>query len=280
MLAPVGAVRSSGGETWEMAVRAPHPGLAGHVGDHCGYRELGGPVQRREVPHAGVVLIVSFGDPIDVACGGGHAATFGSFVAGLTQQHVTTIHAGPQHGIQVDLTPLGAHRLLGVPMQELADSVVELDAVRGREAGELADRLASADGWAARFDLLDSVLLGWLDRGPPVDAPVAWAWRQLDASSGRVPVAALADEIGWSRRHFADRFLRQVGLAPKATARVLRFANAVTLLGTRPGGLADVAAEAGYADHSHMVREFRSLAGCTPSELAAPVPADLPFRSP
>lgn len=34
-------------------------------------------------------------------------------------------------------------------------------------------------------------------------------------------------------------------------------------------GIADIAAAAGYADHSHLVRDFRSLAGCTPSQLVA-----------
>ncbi len=33
--------------------------------------------------------------------------------------------------------------------------------------------------------------------------------------------------------------------------------------------IADVAAECGYADHAHLVREFRALAGCTPSKYVA-----------
>jgi transcriptional regulator GlxA family with amidase domain len=97
---------------------------------------------------------------------------------------------------------------------------------------------------------------------------VAWAWRQLEQSHGSVAIGVLAEEIGWSRRHFVDRFRDHVGLAPKPSARVLRFARASALLtsGRRPVG--EVAARCGYADQSHLVRECRRLAGCTPSELA------------
>jgi AraC-like DNA-binding protein len=71
----------------------------------------------------------------------------------------------------------------------------------------------------------------------------------------------------------------QVGLAPKPAARVLRFQRAAELLlppgpdgGSRARAarsVADVAATCGYADHAHLVREFRTLAGCTPTEYLA-----------
>jgi transcriptional regulator GlxA family with amidase domain len=83
-----------------------------------------------------------------------------------------------------------------------------------------------------------------------------------------VPVSVLADEIGWSRRHFVARFRHHIGLAPKAAARVLRFTRAVRLLtGGDAASISAVAAACGYADHSHLVRDFRDLAGCTPTAL-------------
>jgi AraC-like DNA-binding protein len=105
---------------------------------------------------------------------------------------------------------------------------------------------------------------------------VAWAWRQLATSHGCVAIGDLADETGWSRRHLTVRFKEQVGLAPKRTARVLRFARAVRLLTAWGSGrIGHVAAECGYADHSHLSREFTRLAGCSPSELLGGAPAGL-----
>jgi AraC-like DNA-binding protein len=260
---------------WELAHGAPDPFLAGSVRGYCGYVERSTtPVQRREVPHGGVVLILSFGDPIDVVTEKGSTPRrrrLRSFVAGLHDAPVVTRYEGTQHGVQIDLTPLGAYRLFGLPLRELANQAVELDAVRGREIDRLIDRLVSEPGgWEARFEIVDLMLGNWLADGADPDRSVAWAWHQLEQSHGAVAVADLADEIGWSRRHFASRFREQIGLAPKPTGRVLRFRRAVDLIGRLPGRtIADVAAAAGYADHSHLVREFRALAGCAPSELLA-----------
>jgi AraC-like DNA-binding protein len=254
-----------------MAFRRPHPALSGIVaGTYCGYAERADTrFRRREVANAHVTLIFSFGEPLDVVEMPG-TATDGrrltSFVAGLHDGYAITEYQGHQHGLQVGLTPFGAARVLGAP-HEMAGECVSLDDLLGPFADELTDRLASAPGWAARFELIDRVLAERAAEGPEPDRAVVWAWNQLERSHGDVPVRVLAEEIGWSRRHFASRFRSQVGLAPKPAGRVLRFRRAADLLQAGPvRSIADLAAACGYADHSHLVREFRTLAGCTPSE--------------
>ena len=48
----------------------------------------------------------------------------GSFAAGPYLRPVVTEHDGEQEGIQVDLEPLAARRLLGLPMSELTERCV------------------------------------------------------------------------------------------------------------------------------------------------------------
>ena len=253
-----------------MAEKAVPTALAPFL-DYCGYEERpDGRMQRREVPIGRVVVILCLGEKLEVhdvpqspvAAPG----TIGSFVAGMGDGPVL-IENGEQHGFQLDLTPLGAYRLLGLPMNELTNQVVELADVRGPAAAELVDRLASTPSWNERFALLDAELTRWVDDGPLPDPAVAWAWDQLDGSDGAAEIGVLADETGWSRRHFIKMFRDQVGLAPKATARVLRFNRARLLLSERRPGtsITDVAMASGYADHSHLTREFKRMAGCTPS---------------
>jgi AraC-like DNA-binding protein len=259
---------------WTMRFRAPHPALAGVVGGaYCGYVEDAvGPFRRREAATGHVTLILNLAGPLDLvemsnSSSGGSRLT--SFVAGLHEGYAVTEHHGDQCGIEVGLTPIGAGRLLGTP-EEVANEVVALDDLLGPAARELTERLASTDDWAERFSLVDRALLERLDDAPDPDPAVAWAWDQLERSHGQVPVNVLADEIGWSRRHFGVRFRRQVGLAPKPTSRVLRFRRATDLLASGPvRSIADLAAACGYADHSHLVREFHALAGCTPSQFVA-----------
>jgi AraC-like DNA-binding protein len=254
----------------ELALGTPHGALRSAVRRYCGYREHSAtPLVRREVPRGGVTLIVSFGDPIRLRRGVA-TTTHRSFLAGLHDRHVLTDFSGGQHGVQVDLTPLGAYRLLGVPMRELANTSAALDELPHRRLADLADRLAEAPSWAERLSTLDRTLLDWSRDWPAADPEVSWVWRRLARSGGRAQIGTLATEVGWSRRHLAARFREQVGLAPKPTARVLRFRRAAALLRRSDSGtISDAAAACGYADHAHLTREFGELAGCTPSDYRA-----------
>jgi AraC-like DNA-binding protein len=242
---------------------APHAGLRGHVLRYTGFREHSPvPVVRREVPWLGAVAIVSFWAPYAI-----DGDPIGSFAGGLSDRPITTELVGTAGGVQVDFTPLGARRLLGLPMEELANRVVALEDVLGPGTPLLVERLHDAPGWAERFALLDAALLRRLAGGPEPAPEVAWSLDRLVAAGGRLPVAALAAEVGWSRRHLAARWRRDVGLTPKAVGRILRFERALRLL--RDGReLAEVAYDCGYADQPHLNREFRTLAGSTPREVA------------
>ncbi|MFC5065080.1 helix-turn-helix domain-containing protein [Actinomycetospora atypica] len=243
------------------------PALRGVVRRLAAYDERSDlPVRRRQAPAATCTLVVGIADPLRV-----DGRRVGSFAAGLTDTAAVTEFAGHQAGVQADLTPLGAWRLLGTPLPGL----VSLPELGGAFAG-LDERLADRPTWPGRLALVADVLTDLLAAAPaPLDPEVARAWSLLDASAGRVAVGALAAEVGWSRRHLSRRFTAQVGLPPTVAGRVLRFRRAADLLVPPPGArlhrqrIADVAAGCGFADHAHLDREFAALAGCSPREYVA-----------
>jgi AraC-like DNA-binding protein len=251
--------------------RAPHPALRPlAVRGYLGYAErTAGPLARIETPHPAIVVIVNLGPRLRV-----DGEAHGSFAAGLTDLPVLTEHPGEQAGIQLDLTPMGARMLLGVPLREIARRTVALDALLPQAA--LA-RLRGAEDWDTRFALLDALLLARLDAAAAPRPDVAYAWSRLVATRGAVSTAQLCAELGCSRRHLSARFGEEVGLGPKAFARVVRF-HAATDLTSAGHALADVAAACGFADQPHLTREFRAMAGCTPGAFpnvqdAPPLPA-------
>jgi AraC-like DNA-binding protein len=160
--------------------------------------------------------------------------------------------------MQVNLDPLAARALAGAPLHELAHRTVPLEDVL--DAPLLVERLAEAD-WDARFALLDATLAPRLAAARP-SREVAWAWQQLRAAHGRVPIGALAAELGWSRKRIVARFRDEIGLPPKSVARLLRFERARELAGTMPWG--ELAYECGFSDQSHLIAEFRRITGRTP----------------
>jgi AraC-like DNA-binding protein len=175
--------------------------------------------------------------------------------------------------VEVLLAPLGAYTLLGLPMEELSGHTVDLGEVLGADGRRLAERLRQAPTWRQRFALLDRFLLGRLEGGPRPSPEVAWAWRRLEATAGAVPIGRLAADVGWSHRHLHRRFRRQVGLRPKTAARLVRFNEVWRRLDERRRlDWGQVAADAGYADQAHLVREFRQFTGMTPTQFLARTP--------
>ena len=105
---------------------------------------------------------------------------------------------------------------------------------------------------------------------PPLSGEVRWALEQLTRRHGQVAVGRLIRATGWSERHFAARFRAEVGMTPKAYARVLRFQSACQQLRAAPHhSWAQIAADSGYYDQPHLNREFRDLAGLAPGALLA-----------
>jgi len=182
-------------------------------------------------------------------------------VFGLRDRPFTAEEAGRSEGIAIGLAPHAAHALLG-PLRELRNTAVGLADLLGADAARLTEQVAGARTWDARFRLLDRLLAPRLAAGPAPDPAVRHAWRRLAETGGRLRVGALADEIGWTRQHLATRFRDQLGLPPKAAARVLRLHRAATLLPSTPS--AQVAAECGYTDQPHLNRDFRTITGTTP----------------
>lgn len=194
---------------------------------------------------------------------------------GLRSSPVLIEHGEVQHGVQLELTPLGTRALFGVPAGALAETVVDLDDVLGPAAGELLERLTSATTWADRFAQLAGVLERLARPAELPSAELGLAWRRLTASHGAVAVRELAEETGWSRQHLRTRFRQEFGLSPKLVARVMRFERARRLVAAAPRrSLADIAAECGYADQAHLNRDWREFCGTTPSEW---ISTDLPF---
>lgn len=203
-------------------------------------------------------------------------ASFVAMVGGLHDAPAVIAQGAPQTGLMLGLTWRGARALLGLPAGELAGDVVDLGDVLGRRLGPLIDRLASTPDWPSRFALLDAALLTLAGRGRGergVAPEVGYAWDRLAETDGTLRIEQLAGEVGWSRRHLGARFRREIGLAPKAAARVIRFERACArlLIPSRPT-LATVAADAGYVDQSHLARDFRELAGLTATQWLAERP--------
>ena len=223
------------------------------------------PVDLRVVPYPAVTLAVDFGDEPLVLDAAGRRQR-GSAVAGIAPDDLRASGRDVEC-LQVRLSPVVAHAVLGGAAPEASATVVALDDLWGAEAERITERLHDAGSWAARFAIADLALARRLEVGRPVDREVAFAWAQIVQRRGQVRVELLATELGWSRKRLWSRFRSQLGVTPKHAAQLVRFDHASHLLAAGHGP-AQVAAETGYVDQSHLHRDVVAFAGVTPTAVA------------
>lgn len=255
----------------------PARALGRYVTRGADYRLTGDPGLHHGLPSGRMTLVVSLAGRLDVLSTprGDRPGALTALLAGLHDAPAVMAHDGAQQGVQIDLPWQGARALFGMPAGELAGHVLDLGEVLGRRAEHLVEQLAVAPDGAARGAVLDRTFAALLDERRAASPPgVEEAWRRTVETGGRLPVEALARELGWSRRHLSERFRAETGLSPKRAARVLRFARACGMLRSAdPPALSTVALECGYFDQAHFAREFRELAGFPATRWLAELPA-------
>lgn len=242
----------------------------------------------RLIPHPAVTLALEFGAGQPIVRDNAGRQQRGSIVAGLGFGCDGPIQARGENieCLQIRLSPIIAPAILGVSPTELGDAVVTLDDLWSQRAAErIRERLSESANWEARFALATAFITGRLtdydrtgvDRseygragrgwaGSRADPEVAWVWRRIVRGRGRIRVDGLAAEVGWSRKRLWSRFGAQIGLPPKAAAKLVRFDHAAHRLAA---GQPAAAADSGYADQSHLHRDVLALTEDTPAAIAA-----------
>jgi AraC-like DNA-binding protein len=157
----------------------------------------------------------------------------------------------------------GVPGFLALPVARLRDDLVPLEAVWGRSAGGLRERLLEAHGPGEALSVMEEFLLRRLSGPLTPDPAVIAATRALARG---VPVGDVSTALGLLPRTLRRRFTAQVGLTPKRFGRVQRLRRLVRDLdGQTQVDWAASAAEHGYADQPHLADEFRELVGVTPT---------------
>jgi AraC-like DNA-binding protein len=166
----------------------------------------------------------------------------------------------------LQLMPTAMHRLTGLPMHELTDSAVDATSLFGSDAAIALERLRDARTFAERIAIGEAFVTRRL-------ADVR-SWDAIDAAAAQIRLHGVADlsvslrASGLSVRQFERRFLNAVGMPAATYLRVGRFHHALERKEREPHmRWADVAAEFGYYDQSHLARDARALGGDAASRL-------------
>jgi AraC-like DNA-binding protein len=254
--------------------RTPPPPLDQFVDDI--YVLSGVPEHQRLIgpPMPSAHLMINLGDPVHLRDSDPsvHPAVFtDGWFLGMWKRRLVVEFESSVRVVGVHFKPWGVAPFISVPLSDLRDRWVPLDAVWEGSFDRIRRRLIGASSTEAALRLVEGELRDRLDVASlnGLDL-VRRAAGHLEESWGAVPVAALADHAGISGNRLAGLFTAHVGMTPKRLGRIYRFARVILSVdAARPVGWAELAQTTGYFDQPHLVNEFKDFTGRTPTDYLA-----------
>ncbi len=251
------------------SIHAPPAALVGQVDYIWALSDAPSHSRERVVPSGTIELVINLHEDefrIHRPTGAGEepARFRGAIVSGAYSGPFVVETRAHASVIGVQFKPGGAAAFLGVPAGALANAHVGLDALWGRRASELRERLCAATSPTQRFRILERSLAECLSPSPGIRGEVAVALDRLGAPG--VEVAEVARQVHLSHRRFIEIFTEQVGMTPKRYSMVRRFQRALELA-TGPGApWARLALVCGYFDQAHLCHDWVEFTGVSPAE--------------
>ncbi|GHV49813.1 AraC family transcriptional regulator [Bacteroidia bacterium] len=192
-----------------------------------------------------------------------------AFISGQSTGYADLVPTDTVDMISVTLQPHGAKAFFAMPISELFEKTVPLGDLSDPALNELQDRLMNTPDTAMCVQLIEIFLLKRLQ------ITKDYNYRRMTAvlnaiHYGQANVDNLAQTSCLGYKQFKRIFAEYAGINPKDFVRIVRFQRALFIWQHQPGiSFTHLAYESGFCDQSHLIKEFITFSGYTPSEYKA-----------
>ena len=192
-----------------------------------------------------------------------------SGVFGVVRRKFVRCIEGRDRAFGASFRPGGFYPVAQLPISQFTDRRALLDEVFGADGLMLEEAMLATHDQAAQIARFESFVR---DRRPVMDEAASLVGRVVDRIANDrtlVKVEGVARAAGLSRRQLERLFGRYVGVSPKWVIQRYRLFEAAEALVSRPEvDAAALAAELGYADQAHFIKDFKSMVGSSPAAYA------------
>jgi AraC-like DNA-binding protein len=151
---------------------------------------------------------------------------------------------------------------------ELIEQTVSLQDIL-ESANQIMEELFVAQSFSKRVQAIHTFTLEHMADSDYIPDLAEFVELRLCASHGTVNIETIGEYTCYSTRHCRERFKKACGISQKSYANIMRFQNTIRMLthsaSKQTCDFADIIAENGYFDQSHLNREFRRFSDSTPS---------------
>lgn len=230
------------------------------------------PYSREKIaPTGSSVGVFVLGDPILQTSNDGAGPTLRAergFIIGPHDRPVINEPTGETYAIGIVTTPVGCEAVFGIPPSRVRGTVVGLDAVWSEAAAIRAGLMMSASPREMLAFVEHHIVATGLP-APRGSRRCEIAVGMLEEDPTR-PIAGIASDLGISHGYLDREFTRIVGLTPRSLARILRMRELLGRIDIRSSvSWVDLAAEFGWFDQAHLIRDFKRHTGVTPTHYVA-----------
>ncbi len=151
-----------------------------------------------------------------------------------------------------------AYPFFPLPMNEMADRVVDADLLWGNDFAYLRERLWETSEIDLKFETAERFLLKHFQARFVLNSAVEYALTEIIRRPDQINLARLNQDIGYSQKHFIGMFKRQVGITPKAYVKIIRFQKAIGEIEQRQEvKWANISQDCGFYDQAHFINDFK-----------------------
>lgn len=190
-----------------------------------------------------------------------------SYLYGIAGEYTDLAFSGRIDFICVIFQSTGAKAFFRMPLSELNNSYIPLDALSDRDLNELEQKLLDTTDDSECIHLIEQFLFRRICQYDEYNS------RRVDAvinsiNSGETDIGQLAGTACLGYKQFKRIFTESIGINPKNYLQIVRFQKLHHLFQQHVGmSVAQLAYECGYYDKSHLIKELKSFSGFMPTEL-------------
>jgi AraC-like DNA-binding protein len=169
--------------------------------------------------------------------------------------------------IIVVFQPTGINQLMGISADELRDKIIRTEYIFNKQGQELYEKLTEKIAIQNKLRLLNIFFLEQMaKRVMPDDSLIKATLNFIVKNKGLISSNQLIKLTGYTERHIERKFIESVGINPKKFSNIVKLHVFLKQLKCNQNNknLTHMAYEAGYADQSHLIKEFKKITGMTP----------------
>ena len=187
-------------------------------------------------------------------------------IIGTMTTYSEVCYNGKVSMLGIRFKPVGITAFTRVPVNEFTNQRIDMTLVETLFDEQFYESLPEKKSMKQRIEHIDAYFAQKLKSIFAPQQQIVYAVNLIQKTKGRLSLAEVASEACLSPRHFERKFKSAVGISPKAFSKVVKFKHAISFLNEhKDESIFSIAVDCGYYDHTHMIKDFKSLSGNTPS---------------